>query len=215
MERIGSMCRIAIPLYPVNQILSRICGEPYTSEDGVAYGRPQEIIPVGDSRGFLTTGKACRTWWNFLKGWHRSNTVMYKNILLATDGSENARRAAGEAAGFAREGSSHVTMVHIKNSPPSQSRMVKANFDVHSILEEDAKSEIKNTIDIFEKEGLPYTLKVAIGDPAAEIFEIAAKEHADLIIIGSRGLGAIKGVFLGSVSQKVAQHAPCPVLIVK
>ncbi len=140
---------------------------------------------------------------------------MYTKILLATDGSENARRAAAEAAGLARELSSHVILVYINNSPPSQSRLVKANFDVHSILEEDAKSEIKNTLEFYEKDGLPYTLKVAIGDPAAEIIEIAAKEKADLIIIGSRGLGAIQGVVMGSVSRKVAQHATCPVMIVK
>lgn len=140
---------------------------------------------------------------------------MYTKILLATDGSENAKRAANEAAGLARELSSHVILVYIINNPPSQSRMVKANFDVHSLLEEDAKSEIKHTINIFEKDGLAYTLKVAIGDPAAEIIEIAEKERADLIVIGSRGLGAIKGVFLGSVSQKVTHHAKCPVMIVK
>lgn len=140
---------------------------------------------------------------------------MYTKILLATDGSENAKRAANEAAGLARELSSHVILVYIINNPPSQSRMVKANFDVHSLLEEDAKSEIKHTIDIFEKDSLAYTLKVAIGDPAAEIIEIAEKERADLIVIGSRGLGAIKGVFLGSVSQKVTHHAKCPVMIVK
>ncbi|MDE4909009.1 universal stress protein [Methanogenium marinum] len=140
---------------------------------------------------------------------------MYTKILLATDGSENARRAANEAAGLARELSSHVILVYIIHNPPSQSRMVKANFDVHSLLEEDAKSEIKHTIDIFEKDGLAYTLKVAIGDPAAEIIEIAEKETADLIVIGSRGLGTLKGVFMGSVSQKVTYHAKCPVLIVK
>ena len=140
---------------------------------------------------------------------------MYKKILLATDGSENAKRAANEAAGLARELSSHVILVYIINNPPSQSRMVKANFDVHSLLEEDAKSDIKNTLEIFETEGLAYTLKVAIGDPAAEIIEIAEKENADLIVIGSRGLGTLKGVFLGSVSQKVTHHAKCPVMIVK
>ncbi|KAF1077246.1 universal stress protein [Methanogenium sp. MK-MG] len=140
---------------------------------------------------------------------------MYEKILLATDGSENARRAADEAAGFARKLSSHVILVYIINTPPSQSRMAKANFDVHSLLEEDAKSDIKNTLDIFETESLAYTLKVAIGDPAAEIIEMAEKEKADLIVIGSRGLGTLKGVFMGSVSQKVTHHAKCPVLIVK
>jgi len=140
---------------------------------------------------------------------------MFKKILLATDGSENAGRAATTAAGLARELSSPVILVNVKNNPPSQSRMAKANFDVHSLLEEDALSDIKNTIAVFEQEHLPYTLKVAIGDPATEIIEIAAKEQADLIVIGSRGLGTIKGVFLGSVSQKVISHATCPVMIVK
>ena len=140
---------------------------------------------------------------------------MYKKILLATDGSENAKRAANEAAGLARELSSHVILVYIIHNPPSQSRMVQANFDVHSLLEEDAKSDIKNTLEIFETEGLAYTLKVAIGDPAAEIIGIAEKENADLIVIGSRGLGTLKGVFMGSVSQKVTHHAKCPVMIVK
>ena len=148
--------------------------------------------------------------WDVLRG-----SIMYKKILLATDGSDNAGRAAITAAGLARELSSQVVLVTIKNNPPSQSRMAKANFDVHSILEEDAKSDIKNTIAVFEQEHLPYTLRVAIGDPATEIIEIAGKEQADLIVIGSRGLGTIKGVFLGSVSQKVISHATCPVLIVK
>lgn len=140
---------------------------------------------------------------------------MYTKILLATDGSDNARRAADEAAGLARELSSHVILVYIINTPPSQSRMAKANFDVHSLLEEDARSDIKDTMNLFDKEGFPYTLKVAIGDPATEIIEIAEKEMADLIVIGSRGLGTIKGVFMGSVSQKVAHQASCPVMIVK
>lgn len=140
---------------------------------------------------------------------------MYEKILLATDGSENSRRAADDAAGFARDLSSHVILVYIIQTPPSQSRMVQANFDVHSLLIEDAKSRINDIITIFEQGDLSYTLKVAIGDPAAEIIEIADREKTDLIIIGSRGLGTIKGVFLGSVSQKVTYHAKCPVMIVK
>ena len=140
---------------------------------------------------------------------------MYKKILLATDGSENAGRAAKEATGLAGELSSHVILVYIISNPPSQSRMAKANFDVHSILEEDAKSAIKDTIENLENNSIPYTLKVAIGEPSAEIIEISEKEKVDLIVIGSRGLGTIKGVFLGSVSQKVTHQAKCPVMIVK
>lgn len=140
---------------------------------------------------------------------------MYNKILLATDGSENAGRAAENAGRLARELSSHLIVVYISSSPPSQSRMAKANFNIHSILEEDAGTAIKSSLEYFEELGLEYTLRVAIGDPAAEIIETSEKEKADLLIIGSRGLGALRGAVIGSVSQKVAHHVKCPVMIVK
>ncbi|UUX92512.1 universal stress protein [Methanoplanus endosymbiosus] len=139
---------------------------------------------------------------------------MYKKILLASDGSENAGRAAVEAAGLAKKLSSHVILTYIAGTP-QQSKLVKANFDVHTILKEDAEEKIKDTISTLNKENIPYTLKVAIGDPADEIIRIAGNEEADLIIIGSRGLGTIKSVVLGSVSQKVTHNAKCPVMIIR
>ncbi|PKL59338.1 MAG: universal stress protein [Methanomicrobiales archaeon HGW-Methanomicrobiales-4] len=141
---------------------------------------------------------------------------MFEKIVLATDGSDNAQRAAQAAIDLAKGLSiSSLVITHIVTNPPDQSRMVKAQFDVHSLLEDDAKKSLNRTIDALSHAGLTYDLKVAIGDPSVEIVNIAQKEMADLIIIGSRGLGALKGVLLGSVSQKIAQAAPCPVMIVK
>ncbi len=142
---------------------------------------------------------------------------MFRTILLATDGSENARRATEAAVTLAGEFAhpAVIVVVHVATSPPSQSRLVRANFDVHALLEEDARQAVKGTLDRFEEAGLPYTLKVALGDPVAEILGVARKENADLIVIGSRGLGAIRGAVMGSVSQKLAQTADCPVMIVR
>ena len=53
------------------------------------------------------------------------------------------------------------------------------------------------------------------GDPAEAIIKIADTRKCDLIVMGSRGLGRLAGLVLGSVSQKVVSHAPCPVLIVR
>jgi len=141
---------------------------------------------------------------------------MIQTILLAIDGSENAKRAAGHASDLvlALDGASLV-VVCIAPEPPNQSRIVKANYDVRAVLEEDARAMAGKTLDIIEKAGVPYTLEVGMGGPAIEIIKTAEKVGADLIVIGSRGLGSLKGAVLGSVSQKVAQHASCPVMIVK
>ncbi len=141
---------------------------------------------------------------------------MFQKIVLATDGSDNAQRAAQAAIDLAKGLSlPSIVITHIVTNPPDQSRMVKAQFDVHTLLEDDAKVALKRTIDALSHAGLSYDLKVAIGDPSVEIVGIVTKEMADLVIIGSRGLGALKGVLLGSVSQKIAMAAPCPVMIVK
>jgi nucleotide-binding universal stress UspA family protein len=140
---------------------------------------------------------------------------MFHTVLLAIDGSENSRRAAATAAGLVHDlAGSSLAVVYVA-STPAQSRIVKANFDVHAVLEEDARSITAPILDLIEKAGVPYTLEVGMGDPAAEILATAGRVGADLVVIGSRGLGALKGVVLGSVSQKVAQIAACPVMIVK
>jgi nucleotide-binding universal stress UspA family protein len=53
------------------------------------------------------------------------------------------------------------------------------------------------------------------GDPAERIIEVARDKRADLIVVGSRGHGRFAGLLLGSVSQKVVSHAPCPVTVVR
>ena len=60
-----------------------------------------------------------------------------------------------------------------------------------------------------------FSTKLLEGRPADKIVEIAKQESFDLIVIGSRGLGGIKEIFLGSVSDRVADESHCPVLIVK
>jgi nucleotide-binding universal stress UspA family protein len=53
------------------------------------------------------------------------------------------------------------------------------------------------------------------GSPAEAILDVANTRKSDLIVMGSRGLGRLAGALLGSQSQKVVQHAPCPVLIIR
>lgn len=54
-----------------------------------------------------------------------------------------------------------------------------------------------------------------VGSPGPAVLAVAKKYDADLIVMGSRGLGPLKGLFMGSVSSYVTSHSTCPVLIVK
>ena len=63
--------------------------------------------------------------------------------------------------------------------------------------------------------GIEYETYSETGSPAVTILEFEKRLGVDLIVMGSRGLGLIKGVLLGSVSQYVVEQAQCPVLVVK
>ena len=91
----------------------------------------------------------------------------------------------------------------------SQSYRKKLKNYHKEILSEATKNAKKSSPKIH------FTTKLVEGRPADKIVETAKLESFDLIVIGSRGLGGIKEFFLGSVSDRVADEAPCPVLIIK
>ncbi|MGP9820216.1 universal stress protein [Salinarimonas sp. NSM] len=66
-----------------------------------------------------------------------------------------------------------------------------------------------------EGRGITIDTRIADAAPAEAIVTVAEEEGADLLVIGSRGLGRLQGMILGSVSQKVVHDAPCAVLVVK
>ena len=82
----------------------------------------------------------------------------------------------------------------------------------------DMEEEGKKILNEVTKD-IPETLSVKeafeVGSPGPAILSVAKKNNADLIVMGSRGLGPLKGLFMGSVSSFVVTHAACPVMIVK
>lgn len=141
---------------------------------------------------------------------------MFHTILLATDGSGNALRATETAIELATGLSvSKVLVVHVVGRAPSESQLVRAGLDVHALLEEEARPVIRPSLDLLDEAKIPYSLQVSLGDPAAVILGLVEKEPVAMLVIGSRGLGALSGLVMGSVSQKLVRLAPCPVLIVK
>ncbi|MEW6183337.1 MAG: universal stress protein [Bacillota bacterium] len=152
---------------------------------------------------------------------------MYNRILVAVDGSENALRAVREAVRMAQGNPdaqiSMITAVPLANPVFGYTPLItpqqvedaerKAEAEVLKKAEE-VINQTKQAAELAKKEGLNVQSLVQVGDPAQTIIEYAAKENQEVIVMGRRGMGVLKELLLGSVSGKVLQSAPCPVLLV-
>lgn len=132
-----------------------------------------------------------------------------KNILVATDGSHNSERALIEAKKHAEHSSGEITILTITEPLGYQTRFVD------EVLEKESEKILKNSLNLFKDFKGEVNTKLKRGNSADEILEEAEEGEYDLIVIGSRGLGAFSRTFLGSVSNKILNHSKINVLIVK
>jgi nucleotide-binding universal stress UspA family protein len=146
---------------------------------------------------------------------------MFKKILLASDGSDGALKAAKAAAELANKFGASLTVLHVYSLPVSLTtytglggseicaeEIARCTNDVQEAVEE-------RTATPLNKANIPFEFRHEIGHPAETIIQVASSEHFDLVVLGSRGLSEIGSFLLGSVSDKVSHHAHCPVLLVK
>jgi len=140
---------------------------------------------------------------------------MFKNILIAYDGSDHAQRAAILASNLARS-QKIETVVRIVTvmdpSPwelgePNLSRFIAEHTRTGENLIQEAAGLIGPEIEIHKE--------LLFGAPAESILKVAETRSCDLIVMGARGLGMLEMLLLGSQTQKVISHARCPVLVVK
>ena len=140
---------------------------------------------------------------------------MFKNILLAVDGSEHALHAAKNAADLARSMNSEILRIVIAYEPVPP-YLGEPNMQVAiSARMKEAETTLQKALDaVGEIPGEIHT-EILEGPAAEAILDVANTRKNDLIVMGSRGLGRLTGALLGSQSQKVVRHAICPVLIVR
>lgn len=135
-----------------------------------------------------------------------------KQILVATDGSENGRYALEEAVELAAAGGAKLTIVYVRHAPlpllgePVYQRSLSTDL-------RHANEAVAIATGVARTAGVEADAEVLEGDPAKRILELARMRDADLIVVGSRGLGAVAGALLGSVSRAVLHHADRPVLV--
>ena len=159
------------------------------------------------------------------------STPLFKNILVAVDGSESSKRAAHVALGLAEKLRAQLIVLHAISPPTSYYR---SNFPVpvgmappppsqkeidtyYTYARRVALGIVGDTVSEAKKVGtnVKTELPEGVSSVVETIINHAAKEHVDLIIVGTRGLGGFKKMLIGSVSSGVISHANCPVLVVR
>jgi nucleotide-binding universal stress UspA family protein len=135
-------------------------------------------------------------------------------VLLAADGSNDAKAAAQWLDHLPLPADREVMVVTVVNTPLIPA-LPEIAGELHSALVAEARRLADDTAADCLRTGSTATGRVVEGDPRDEIVAAAKSWGADLIVLGARGLGAIKEFLMGSVSVGVARHAPCPVLVCK
>ena len=142
-----------------------------------------------------------------------------KKILVATDGSEKSKHAMEEAASLAKAFDAEITVISVSQDTQfyigDQTFGSGHMFVLQEDIEKAVKQILKRASEFFAEKGLEVKTVLGKGYPADVICETAEEGEFDLIVLGSRGLGSIKGFILGSVSSRVAHHCKRNVLIVK
>ncbi len=142
---------------------------------------------------------------------------IFKKILFCTDFSENADAAFYYALNIA-EGNpeSELVILHVVPEPDAQfwKSYIYEVDDVDKKAKADIDEKIRRAYLSKIPEGISCTVRSAIGKADQQIFEVVKKEKADLLVMGRGSRAGIATLFFGKVTEHVARHAECPVLIV-
>ena len=139
-----------------------------------------------------------------------------RRILIATDGSPEAREAVEFGLELAEKQRASATLLQVV--PPIDWVQLDRGAVIRPIPEEIAKRRgiaLDEAAALAAEHGVPVSFEVLAGSPADEIVAYADNHDVDLTIVGSRGWGAVASALLGSVSQAVVHESRRPVLVVR
>jgi nucleotide-binding universal stress UspA family protein len=139
---------------------------------------------------------------------------MFKNILLAADGSIHSQRAAEKAVQLALlQTGSIITVVYVIDGQTSKEDLLH-HYD-KSVVQEKRRKRLESVELLLNQNHINYEMKHLHGEPGPTIVDFANQNQFDIVVLGSRGLNTLQEMVLGSVSHKVAKRVKAPVLLVK
>ncbi len=140
--------------------------------------------------------------------------MMYKKILVPTDGSEFAKKAQKHALFLSKVSGAEIIAVSVtENNFVNGLPLDDEVYQLNQILKERSEENLKE-FDELNEEDLKITHVIREGSPARVILEVAQEEDVDLIVMGSSGKSGFDRFIMGSVADKVVNSAKCAVLVV-
>lgn len=139
---------------------------------------------------------------------------MFKRVIWATDGSDDADLALPAAKTLAADSGGALLVIHCRERtlPGKGGGRLPRNAK-----EDELVVKVEGQVKDLTSQGISATLQMIttdVGEAAEAIADAARSEHADVIVVGTRGHTALAGLLVGSVTQKLLHNTPCPLLAV-
>jgi universal stress protein A len=148
--------------------------------------------------------------------------LAYNKILVPIDFSKHSESTISYATKTASKHNSTIYLLHVFQIPDyvvaPYARRRHNSAEMHShidIAEQEARENLETFARELSNKGIKVEPHLRVGYPFDEIVLMANHFDVDLIIIGSHGRGAISRLLVGSTAERVVEHAPCPVLVVR
>jgi nucleotide-binding universal stress UspA family protein len=139
-----------------------------------------------------------------------------EKTLVAMDGGPQAQSVAQLAADLATKTGSELHVVHVGSVPAMSHPEMRGYSSRLEEVRQETQQGLDEEVRRVEAAGASVSqAHLRLGRPDVEVLELAEELDADLIVVGSRGLGGLRRTLLGSVSDSVVRHAHCPVLVVR
>ena len=152
----------------------------------------------------------------------QEDDLTFKRILVPIDFSEHSARTVLSAINLASRDNATIQLLHVFQmadyvvTPFAQRKhLSKLDPSRLSVAEQEARESLAAFEQQVVSRGIKAEAYIRVGYPFDEIVAMADHFNVDLIVIGSRGLSGMTRLLVGSTAERVVEHAPCPVLVVK
>lgn len=140
---------------------------------------------------------------------------LYRNIVIATDGSENTQRAISQGIEIAKLSGAIVHALYVVDTPSTISENWTAGKKtVYEIMRKDGEKAVSKIKELGEASGVKVKEVVLDGYPGKEIIDFAENNDIDLIVMGTLGKTGLEKFLVGSIAEKVVRNSRVPVMVV-